>query len=171
MFLILSESQIIAQKPPVLAWCLSWDLPVLEVYRNNQNQWFFYPGFFHIPRTDGSFILIFQIPKTGSLILNFWTRYLNLVIIKKIQMPTQHRFWKTTFHLHTCMKSSIFSYWKAISCLEEYLTFKPCTQLIRKMWIGDKLDGIMVFKCTNGSFRSLRILAWVAQIFPHGCKA
>jgi hypothetical protein len=31
------------------------------------------------------------------------------------------------------MESSKFSYWKAIPCLEESLTFKPCTQLIRKI--------------------------------------
>jgi hypothetical protein len=76
-------------------------------------------------------------------------------------MPTQHRFLNHISFAHLYG----FSYWEAIPCLEEYLTFKLCARLIRKIWIDDKLDWIMVLKCTNGSFRSLRILAWVAQIW------
>ncbi len=88
--LILWESQIIAQKPPVLSWCFHETCQFFEVYRNNQNQWFFYSCFFHIPRSDGCLILIFQIPRAGSFTLNFSTRYPNLVIIYKSNAhPTQ----------------------------------------------------------------------------------
>jgi hypothetical protein len=69
-----------------------------------------------------------------------FVNYLELVFIKKIQIPTQHWFLKTTFHLHTYMGSSKFSCWKPRPWLEEYLHVRLSTWLIRRIWMEDKLD-------------------------------
>ncbi len=65
--------------------------------------------------------------------------YLELVVIRKIKCPPNTGF-LATFHLHTYMESSKFSYWKPMPCSEEYWAFWLRTWLIRKIWMEDKLD-------------------------------
>ncbi len=52
---------------------LSWNPAVLWGFWNNQNQRFFHSDFFHIPRTVVVWFWFLQIPRTGSLSLNFST--------------------------------------------------------------------------------------------------
>ncbi len=134
------KSQIIAQKLLQLKFFASSFMKPSSSLRflNNQNWWFFNSDFFHTPRASGCLILMFQIPRTGSLIPNF-SNYLELVVIKKIKCPPNTGF-LTTFHLHTSTESSKFSYWRPMPCLEEYLHFGLSTWLIGTIWMEDKLD-------------------------------
>jgi hypothetical protein len=94
-FLILSQTQIIAHKELLLFRFFHETQQLFEVFQITKTSGSFILIFFHIPRTVVVWFRFLQIPRTVSLRLNFSTKFLNyleLVFIKKNQMPTQHWF-------------------------------------------------------------------------------
>jgi hypothetical protein len=68
-------------------------------FLNNENRWVFHSDFFHTPRASGCLILMFQIPGTGSLILNFSTTW-NWWLSKKIKCPPNTGFFNHISFAH-----------------------------------------------------------------------
>ncbi len=68
---------------------LSWNPAVLWGFWNNQNQCFFHSDFFSHTQNCGCLVLISSNPQNRLLASEF-LNYLELVFIKKHQMPTQH---------------------------------------------------------------------------------
>jgi len=88
-FLILSQSQIIAHKPSLLSRFFHETQQFFWGFWNNQNQWFFHSDFFSHTQNRGCLVLISSNPQNRLLAFEF-LNYLELVFIKKNQMPTQH---------------------------------------------------------------------------------
>jgi len=85
-FLVLSQSQIIAHKPSLLFRFFHETQQLFEVFEITKTSSSFILILFHIPRTVLVWFRFLQIPRTGSLRLNFSTTW-NWCLLKKIKYP------------------------------------------------------------------------------------